>query len=455
MSTYIGKVQIGTDDRNRASIGSTLYGICTTSASTAEKIVILPEFDTIIHGVTVFVRFTEGNSATSNVKLAVNNKGNYSVFGNCTCKANSVIGFTFDEATGLTSAEATGLTSASPFAHAISNSDTDYYWRVVNPTDIIASTNSSLGSVSINVNGVDVATGLAPTANPIFTGTVTIPATTSASGDNTAATKKYVDTAISTGMAGVSSMVFKGTIGPGGTINTTAEPPQTLPKSGYLTGETYYVIQRGQYAGQWCETGDLIIAIHDGPNTAGESVIDEDWTIAQTNIDGAVVTSGDNNIGKIAIFNDNNSISGQIAITSSGDGFLKEDGTWDTPLDTKVLQSPYTNTTSAEFNLLFKYTSGDDEETAGVHYSTIASKKITFNPATGIVSAAGFSGLLNTTNLNGIDGTSSGLTFLHQSGHWETLSLSTGSGTNVIIEATATGGVLTLTPGTITLSAVS
>ena len=444
MSTYVGKIQVG---NNLYAIGSTLYGICTTGANAPTKVVVLPEFSTMTHGVTVYVRFTEGNTVTSGVTLTVGQTTACNVFGNFVCKPNTVVGFTLDEATGTTSLDG-------EIIQQISNSN-DYYWRVIRSIDITSSTSS--GNVSINVNGVDVATGLAPTANPIFTGIVTIPATTSASGDNTAVTKKYVDTAISTGMAGVSSMVFKGTIGTNGDINTSAEPPQTLPKSVYVIGETYYVITAGEYAGQQCEIGDLIIAIKNGPSTAGENVINADWTVAQTNITGAVTTSGSTS-GYIAVFNGTHSLTGLVATSSAGTGFLQETGTWATPPDTKVTQVPYTDgTTSVEYNLLFKYTSGDDTTTNSVYYSTITAngniRKLTFNPATGTLTTKKFNGELNPINLSGANSGSTDLTFLHQTGSWKTLSLSTSSsGNTVVSNATVASGVLTLELSSATLS---
>jgi len=83
-------------------------------------------------------------------------------------------------------------------------------------------------------------------------------------------------------------MVFKGTIGAAGT-----EPAPTvtsLPTSGYSAGATYRVVTADTYAGKVCEVGDLIIAIKDGPSS-GSSVIDTDWTVAQTNIDGALTVA--------------------------------------------------------------------------------------------------------------------------------------------------------------------
>ena len=43
------------------------------------------------------------------------------------------------------------------------------------------------------------------------------------------------------------------------------------------------LLQRGSYAGQDCQVGDLVICIADG-----SSANNAHWTVAQTNIDGAV-----------------------------------------------------------------------------------------------------------------------------------------------------------------------
>jgi hypothetical protein len=80
-------------------------------------------------------------------------------------------------------------------------------------------------------------------------------------------------------------MIFKGTIGSSGATVT------ALPTSGYSAGWTYRVITAGTYAGNVCEIGDLIIAVNDGP-ASGTSVVNADWTVAQTNIDGAITSGG-------------------------------------------------------------------------------------------------------------------------------------------------------------------
>lgn len=67
MATYAGKLNVaGTE----LPIGSTLYGTCTTAAGTAQKDVTLANFDKLITGVTVHVRFTNSNThATPTMKV--------------------------------------------------------------------------------------------------------------------------------------------------------------------------------------------------------------------------------------------------------------------------------------------------------------------------------------------------------------------------------------------------
>lgn len=120
-----------------------------------------------------------------------------------------------------------------------------------NSVEILGATNSDYGVVkldaSVTQNGANPVTGKA-----IY---------------------DYVGDAI----AASDAMIFKGTIGTGGTVTA-------LPTT-YKTGWTYRVITAGAYAGQKCEVGDLIIALVDRDGTGN---LDSDWTVAQTNIDGAI-----------------------------------------------------------------------------------------------------------------------------------------------------------------------
>lgn len=103
-------------------------------------------------------------------------------------------------------------------------------------------------------------------------------------------------------LAGADAMIFKGTIGTGGTVTALPVP--------YNAGWTYKVITAGTYAGKNCEVGDLLVATHDQT----VELVNSEWTVVQTNIDGAVTgpTSSVNN--QVAIFD---GVSGKI-IKNSG-----------------------------------------------------------------------------------------------------------------------------------------
>lgn len=88
--------------------------------------------------------------------------------------------------------------------------------------------------------------------------------------------KSYVDSLLASNDA----MIFKGTLGVGGTITA-------LPTTNYGAGWSYKIITAGTYAGVKCEVGDLIICIKDYVSPSSNA----DWSVVQTNIDGAVTNS--------------------------------------------------------------------------------------------------------------------------------------------------------------------
>ena len=83
------------------------------------------------------------------------------------------------------------------------------------------------------------------------------------------------------------ALVFKGI------LDDTHKLPDT-----HETGWTYRVNKVGTYAGKACEIGDLVICITDGL-----SANDAHWTVAQTNIDGAVIGPASAVNNHVAIFN--------------------------------------------------------------------------------------------------------------------------------------------------------
>ena len=144
-----------------------------------------------------------------------------------------------------------------------------------------------------------------PKSGGAFTGNVTLYADPTSA--LMAATKQYVDNKVSSGIAASDAMIFKGTIGTDGTVTT-------LPKT-YKTGWTYRVITAGTYAGQVCELGDLIIALVD---RSGSDNADSDWTVAQTNIDGAITQAGSGLTKSGTTIKHTNAITAGTAQGSSG-----------------------------------------------------------------------------------------------------------------------------------------
>lgn len=78
MATYVGKIKA--DGTNELPIASTLYGTCSTAAATAAKVVTCANFDKLITGVALYVKFTYANTA-SNPTLNVNSTGAKSIIG--------------------------------------------------------------------------------------------------------------------------------------------------------------------------------------------------------------------------------------------------------------------------------------------------------------------------------------------------------------------------------------
>lgn len=143
--------------------------------------------------------------------------------------------------------------------------------------------NSVTGNVQSQLNAK------APLASPALTGTPTAP-TADASVNNTQiATTAYVTTAINNVLNASNAMVFKGTIGENGSVTS-------LPTS-HQVGDVYVVSTTGSYAGQNCEVGDMIVCTITG--TASKN---SDWTVVQSNINGAVTGPSSSVDSHVAIF---------------------------------------------------------------------------------------------------------------------------------------------------------
>lgn len=115
-----------------------------------------------------------------------------------------------------------------------------------------------------------------------FTGSVILPADPTQ--DLEAVTKQYVDRLV----AGLNEF----TVG----IVDSSTP---LPATDYTVGQTFRVAEAGTYAGQECETGDLIIVIKD--YEAG-SASNADFLVVQANVDGAVTGPDASTDANIVVF---------------------------------------------------------------------------------------------------------------------------------------------------------
>ena len=102
-------------------------------------------------------------------------------------------------------------------------------------------------------------------------------------------TSSEINAAINAAFATNDAMIFKGTIGQGGTITQ-------LPAT-HEAGWTYKVITAGSLADTPCEIGDMIVCIKDGTVATAN-----DWTVIQTNIDGAVIGPATSTANHIATF---------------------------------------------------------------------------------------------------------------------------------------------------------
>ena len=115
-----------------------------------------------------------------------------------------------------------------------------------------------------------------------FTGSVILPADPTQNLE--AVTKQYVDRLI----AGLNEF----TVG----IVDSSTP---LPATDYTVGQTFRVAEAGTYAGQECETGDLIIVIKD---YAAEGASNADFLVVQANVDGAVTGPDASTDANIVVF---------------------------------------------------------------------------------------------------------------------------------------------------------
>lgn len=347
VGSYIGQINIGNDSH---AIGSTLFGMCNTPAGTAAKVATLTGFNSLPTGVTVHILFTVENTVSTGVTLQVGTTDPKPITnpnGSLLWNANSIISFTYDGTTNwvINSAQidTSNITIDMNQLSNLSLGNITNEGKITNsPNRIVVTDNNSVittgAALGSTANGTfldntgtfrslvntDIPDTIARLVSPSFTGTPTAPTIIDTSDNSTKiATTAFVTAAINAKLASNDAMLFKGTIGTNGTITS-------LPTSEYQAGWTYRVITAGEYAGQQCEVGDLIIAISDGPAT-GSTITNSHWTVAQNNIDGYLtMTNSSLTNGELLVANGSTgsvSSAGYTIATPSAGALLVGNGT--------------------------------------------------------------------------------------------------------------------------------
>lgn len=172
-----------------------------------------------------------------------------------------------------------------------------------------------------------------------------------------------IKTQINNSFAANDAMTFKGIIGTGGTVTA-------LPAT-HKVGDTYKVSTAGTYAGAKCEIGDMIICVKDGSSDTAS-----DWTIVQSNIDGAVTGPTSSTDAHVAVFN---GATGKI-IKDSGFTIAKSVPSNAVFTDTKVTQNQK-GSSNSEYPILYSYSASSTQET-----NTVNKSSVTFNPSSNSIS---------------------------------------------------------------------
>lgn len=334
---YVGKVKDTAG--NTHLVGSTLYGTCSTAAATAAKVVTCSNFSELVTGVTVHVKFTNSNTASS-ATLNVNSTGakNLCSYGTTrvgttektSWKAGAVVSFTYDGTswvmndyipdTGDTNTDYQVLQSgindnaAYPILLKTSASETSETGPV-NFADSTGKTsypalNPSTGNLTnVSVNGVSVSRELLSYGFSIGTGASSLSVPNAKNYTLGDACEKAVDSSISAGSTSTNlptsqavaafvaaqaagAAMFQGTL-----VQTEPSPASTakwtqseLEAASYKKGWYWVVEAAGTYAGNVMEVGDMLFCVKD---KTGTTYAASDFTAIQNNIETLTTTEID------------------------------------------------------------------------------------------------------------------------------------------------------------------
>lgn len=226
-----------------------------------------------------------------------------------------------------------------------------------------------------------------PKSGGTFTGSVYLANNPTES--NEAATKNYVDSQVSIAISSkANSMVFKGTIGQGGTVTT-------LPTSGVINGDTYKVITALTVNDKPAKVGDLIIAIVNGANVTWEVIPAGDEIVTTVRVDTVGVNvdnsakSGSVVLGMAAtkqIATDVNSASNDLVTASQVKSYV-------TGLDYSTTDEHVKTTPTSNEKLYITGTTASTEATGTEKINT----GVFINSENKVESSAGFKGNIDGT----------------------------------------------------------
>lgn len=265
---YVAAIIDAADEQ--CPVGSSLYGTCGTEAATAAKAVTLPDFDALITGVTIHVKFTYSNTAAP-ATLNVNSTG---------AKPLCAYGTTRVGTTAATSWSAGAVVSLTYDGTSWIMNDhiPDTNTQLVNGVKGSAESSYRTGNVSITAANVGAApTSHASTATTYGAGTNSnyghvklsdaTDGTAAAASGGTAATPKAVSDALAAAKS-YADTVAAGGLTYIGTVSAEADITGTAYKKGW-----YWVASAaGTYCGHSCEAGDMLIAKQDKTATPANDI---------------------------------------------------------------------------------------------------------------------------------------------------------------------------------------
>ena len=273
--SYVGNV---TADGSTHLVGSTLYGTCSTAAGTAAKVVTCADFDHLLEGVTIHVKFTHTNTA-SNATLNVNSTGAKPLCKYGTTRAGrtvadswesgAIVSLTYDGTSWMMNDVIIDLDQKTG-----SSSSTSKLFLVGATSQASATTTYSNANVyaengalhATSYNGYSLAAASAKGVDTSISS-----GSTSANLPTTAAVAAYVATQMGD-VAG--ALVYKGT----------ATSETAITDTAYKKGWYWIVAMPDStttsitIAGQECEAGDMVIA-----KQAKTSTVANDLDIVQSN----------------------------------------------------------------------------------------------------------------------------------------------------------------------------